>query len=138
MSETQKPTPGSVDWNELITTDLDAACAFYGELFGWTWEDWPMEQGGVYKLAKQGGKMTAGLMAKTPQMPAEMPPFWGAYVTVENCDAAAEKAQSLGATILVPPMDIPKVGRFTTIQDPQGAVISMMQYQPCQDNCDCC
>lgn len=138
MSETPKPISGSIDWNELITGDQNAACEFYAAVFGWTYEDWPMGDGQVYKLASIGKKKVAGIMARPPSMPAEAPPFWGAYITVDDCDATAAKAQELGASVLMPPMDIPKVGRMCTIQDPQGAVISFIKYAPCEEGEGCC
>ncbi|GHC09870.1 VOC family protein [Cerasicoccus arenae] len=138
MSDTQKPTIGGFDWNELLTSDINGACDFYAGLFGWTIEDWPMDNGMTYKIAKKGDKMMAGLMAKPPMMPEGTPPFWGAYVTVEDTDATAAKAVELGATILCPPMDIPKIGRMCSIQDPQGAFVSFIAYKPCCDDDKCC
>lgn len=55
-------------------------------------------------------------------------PSWGAYVTVDDVDAIAQKAQELGARTIVPLTDIPDVGRFYTFQDPQGAVLSVISY----------
>jgi len=63
-----------------------------------------------------------------PQDAQGMPPMWGAYVTVDDVDATARTAEQLGAKLLVPPRDIPGVGRFCVIQDPQGAVISAITY----------
>ena len=57
-----------------------------------------------------------------------MPPNWGTYVTVDDVDAVAKQAQQLGGKILVGPQDIPTVGRFCVIQDPQGAVIGAITY----------
>jgi hypothetical protein len=57
-----------------------------------------------------------------------MPPMWGAYVTVDDVDLTARTAEQLGARLLVPPTDIPNVGRFCVIQDPQGAVINAITY----------
>ena len=61
-----------------------------------------------------------------------LPPHWGAYVTVDDADATAASASSAGGTILVPPTDIEQVGRFTTIQDPTGAVLHFIKYVPMQ------
>jgi predicted enzyme related to lactoylglutathione lyase len=57
-----------------------------------------------------------------------MPPSWGTYITVDDVDATAAKAKELGGTVLVEPQDIPEVGRFCVIKDPQGAVFSAMTY----------
>jgi predicted enzyme related to lactoylglutathione lyase len=56
------------------------------------------------------------------------PPNWGCYVTVSDVDATAAKAEELGGKILMPPTDIPNVGRFSVLQDPKGAVISEITY----------
>jgi predicted enzyme related to lactoylglutathione lyase len=60
--------------------------------------------------------------------PAEMPPVWGLYITVDNVDAVVKKATTLGAKIQMPPQDIPEEGRFCVLQDPQGAFISIITY----------
>jgi predicted enzyme related to lactoylglutathione lyase len=57
-----------------------------------------------------------------------MPPSWGAYVTVDDVDATAALAEKLGGKICIPPTDIPTVGCFTVIQDPQGAMLSAITY----------
>jgi uncharacterized protein len=56
-----------------------------------------------------------------------VPPHWAVYFAVDDCDAAAEKAKGLGATLRMPPTDIPNVGRFAVIQDPQGAFFSIFK-----------
>lgn len=121
---------GAFSWNELMTTDVEAAKQFYSKLFGWTTEDMPMEgemQGMAYTVVKAGDKEIGGIMPIPPQAQGA-PPAWGAYVTVDDVDASAKMAAELGAKIMVPPTDIPKVGRFAVIQDPQGAVLSCITY----------
>ncbi len=119
-------------WNELLTSDIEKAKAFYGALFGWTMIDMPMNDG-HYTMAQKGDEKAAGMMT----MPAEckdVPPHWGAYVTVEDVDASAKKVAELGGTVVVPPTDIPNVGRFSLFQDPQGATLSVISYSmPCAD-----
>ena len=117
---------GAVSWSELITRDPGAAKSFYGKLFGWTFEDAPMENM-TYTVFKVNGEETGGIMA-TPAETPDMPPNWGLYITVDDVDATAEKATGLGATVCVPPRDIPAVGRFCVLQDPQGAFISIISY----------
>ncbi len=67
-----------------------------------------------------------------------MPPMWGTYVTVDNVDETARIAEQLGAKICMPPQDIPDVGKFCVIQDPQGATISFITYDPAhlKDGCN--
>jgi len=77
---------------------------------------------------KTGGEQIGGIMPLPPGAPAHMPPSWGCYITVDDVDAVAEKAFSLGANVLVPPQDIPSVGRFAVLQDPQGAMFNIITY----------
>jgi len=63
-----------------------------------------------------------------PEEAKGMPPAWGAYVTVDDVDLTAKTAEQLGAELCVPPRDIPGVGRFCVIQDPQGATINVITY----------
>jgi predicted enzyme related to lactoylglutathione lyase len=62
-------------------------------------------------------------------LPPGVPPHWTAYITVTDVDAVAKKAQEMGGTALVPPTDIPTVGRFCVLKDPQGAVLAFIQYK---------
>ena len=117
---------GAFSWCELITTDVDAAKAFYTKLFGWDTEDMSMPEM-AYTVVKAGNKEIGGIMP-IPKEAQGMPPMWGAYVTVDDVDLTAQTAEQLGAILLVPPRDIPNVGRFCVIQDPQGAVISAITY----------
>ena len=120
---------GTFSWCELITTDVEAAKAFYSQLFGWTMETVTHEadEGMQYNLVKVDGTEIGGIMAVPAHAPG-MPPCWGAYVTVDDVDAAAGKAGELGGDVVVPLTDIPGVGRFCVIRDPQGATISMITY----------
>ncbi len=122
----QFKTHGAFSWCELMTIDAAAAKAFYTQLFGWETEDMSMP-GMTYTIVKTGGRGIGGIMA-IPQEARGMSPAWGSYVTVEDVDATARTAEELGAKICVPPRDIPNVGRFCVIQDPQGAMISAITY----------
>ena len=117
---------GAFSWFELMTTDTNGAKKFYTSLFGWETEDMNMGDMNytVWNVAKEG---VGGLMSLPPQAEGQ-PPSWGVYVTVDDVDATAAKAEELGGKVLVPPTDIPTVGRFCVLQDPQGAVISAITY----------
>jgi predicted enzyme related to lactoylglutathione lyase len=117
---------GAFGWVELMTTDSAAARAFYSELFGWETEESPSE-GMPYTVVKVGGEPVGGIMPKPPGCGA-MPPAWSVYVTVDDVDATAEKVVQLGGKVLRPPMDIPDVGRFCVLQDPQGGTICAITY----------
>jgi predicted enzyme related to lactoylglutathione lyase len=64
----------------------------------------------------------------TPEM-GDVPPNWLVYFAVDDCDAKAQKAAELGANICLPPADIPSVGRFAVIQDPQGAAFAIIKLE---------
>ena len=117
---------GAFSWFELMTSDVDGAKKFYANLFGWATEAMPMGDMN-YTIVKVGEEGLGGIMATPPQA-AGSPPNWGVYVTVNDVDATARKAEELGGKILVPPTDIPNVGRFCVLQDPQGATISAITY----------
>jgi len=123
----QMKTHGAFSWCELMTSDTAAAKEFYTKLFGWTTEDMSVVPGMNYTVIKAAGNGVGGIMAM-PQGPECMPPHWATYVTVDNVDAVAKNAQQLGGKVLMGPQDIPSVGRFCVIQDPQGAVISAITY----------
>ena len=76
-----------------------------------------------------GDEHVGGMMQIQPQM-GPIPPHWGIYFAVDDVDAKTQKATSLGAQTIVPPMDIEHVGRFSTIRDPQGAVFSIIKLTP--------
>lgn len=119
-------THGDFSWCELLTRDVEASKKFYKQLLGWTMKDMPM-QDGSYTILKTDGRPVGGIMKMPPQIPPEAPNHWGSYVTVDDVDAAAKKAQQLGAKILVPPTDSPDA-RFYVFEDPQGAVLSIIHY----------
>ena len=121
-------THGAFSWAELITTDAKAAAKFYADLLGWTMEEMPQSLGeGTYTVAKNAGRVVGGIMDIPPQAKGA-PPAWGMYITVDDVDAVAAKVEALGGSIKVPPMDIPNVGRFCWIVDPQGAVFAVITY----------
>ena len=115
--------PGALSWCELAARDTDYAAGFYGELFGWlpkTREDFP------YVELYLGDRAIGGVFPLDPSMQG-VPPHWGVYFRVADCDASAERAKSLGGKVHVGPQDIPNVGRFAMLQDPQGATFSVIQ-----------
>jgi uncharacterized protein len=119
---------GQFSWNELLTTDPAGATNFYSQLFGWKTREAPMP-GFVYTIVSAAGVDSGqGGIMPIPPSSQGMPPAWITYVTVDDADASAEQAQKLGGKIVVPPHDIPEVGRFAVIQDPQGASIAIITY----------
>jgi len=117
-------------WFELCTTDLEAARAFYTQVLDWEVNDAGMP-GMTYLLAGPPGHAVAGLMALTPEMvQGGAPPAWTGYVAVDDVDEASGRVQALGGAVHMPPHDIPGVGRFAVVADPQGAVFALFRGLP--------
>ena len=114
--------PGTMSWCELSTRDAAAAGKFYSGLFGWNVKT----SDPAYHEIHRGSVGIGGIRPLNGQ-PAEVPAHWGIYFQVANCDATAKKAESLGGKVCFGPMDVPNVGRFAAIQDPQGAFFSVIQ-----------
>ena len=121
-------TPGAFSWNELMTPDPEASKRFYGELFGWRMHDAGADMGHYNVVMLEGDRGIGGIMSMPPGTEG-MPPAWGVYITVDDPDATVARAQALGAQVLMPPTDIPRVGRFAWIRDPQGAAFAVMAYR---------
>lgn len=120
-------TPGRFCWFELATTDAKSALAFYGALFGWTSVAQDMGEHGTYNLLKLDGKDVGGLYEMFGPMFEGVPPHWMPYVCSADVDATAAKVTELGGKVLMPPLDIPDVGRMVVFSDPQGATLSAFQ-----------
>jgi hypothetical protein len=134
MSEQKMPASGAFCWNELSTTDSEAAIRFYTELLGWEIkksEAAACEGEGadapptVYNEIVVGGRHVGGIYQAGPEQ-GGAPPHWMAYVAVEDVDAKARQVWELGGKVCVPPTDIPNTGRFCVINDPTGATISLI------------
>jgi predicted enzyme related to lactoylglutathione lyase len=116
-----KYTPGTFCWTDLATTDQEAAKAFYTGLFGWSTTDFPVGDGAFYSMAALDGRQVAAIAPQPqPQRDAGAPPAWNSYVSVDSANAAAARAQELGATVHAGPFDVMQAGRMAVIQDPQG------------------
>ena len=118
-------TLGRFCWYDLMTTDPDAAIPFYRAVAGWTVTPW---EGGeqTYNMWTNGDTSLGGVI----QLPEEAvatgaPPHWLAYIATPDVNATVVEAEELGGTTLVPPSDIPTVGRFAVLRDPQGAVFAV-------------
>jgi predicted enzyme related to lactoylglutathione lyase len=125
-SDADRTLHGAPSWSESMTTDVDRATAFYSELFGWTPEVKHMP-GMDYTVFRNGGTDIAGLMP-IPAGNECVKPHWGTYFTVDDADQAARVAEGLGATLHVPVMDIPGIGRFCGITSPQGVKFYAIKY----------
>lgn len=113
-------------WFELVSKNSAKSRDFYSALFGWQIE--VKDMGNMdYTLFKVNEQPVAGMLEMTTEWGEDIPPHWMIYIAVLDCDSKAEYAQKLGGEICVPPTDIPEVGRFSVITDPQGAVFSIIE-----------
>jgi hypothetical protein len=116
--------PGSLCWTELATRDSKTAEKFYTSLFGWSAKHGT--DGMEYTELANNGKQQGGILPITPQM-GNMPTAWTPYFAVNDVDATAAKAKELGGRVYMGPQDLPKVGRFAVLSDPQGAVFDIFK-----------
>jgi len=120
-------TPSTFVWYELMTSDLGAAEKFYGDVVGWKMKDAGVP-GMRYTLAHAGERSVAGMMT-IPQeaCDAGARPGWIGYIAVDDVDAYAKRVKQKGGTIHREPADIPNVGRFAMVADPQGVVFALFK-----------
>lgn len=130
MPETQALllAPGMFCWVELASGDPQSAKKFYGELFGWNFDDTDAGHGFTYTMIDAAG---AGFGGMYPLMDMQreqgVPPHWLNYVMVEDCDESTERAQSLGGKLVMGPHDVMDKGRMSLLQDPTGAVFAIWE-----------
>lgn len=122
-SEESADADGPVVWNELMTTDLEAATAFYSAMFGWTTQVVDMGTG-PYTIFMDGDVMVAGAGQTNDEMPTA---GWVIYFGTENADGTVASISDLGGTVLFPVMDVPSVGRMSWAIDPTGAMFAVME-----------
>ena len=122
--------PGTIGWNELMTTDLDAGVSFYEQLFGWNKiQAMDMGEMGIYQMYGKGDRMLGGMM-KCP--PGVSQPFWLYYITVPDISDALSRVKSNGGQVMNGPMEVPGGGQVAQCFDPQGAAFALYQEGPPQ------
>lgn len=128
MTNIDKHPSGSFCWVELHTTDQAAAKTFYGSLFEWTPHDNPMGPNDYYTEFKLQGREAAAACTLRPDEKSQgIPPYWMIYISVDNADAAAAKAQQLEGKTFGPAFDVMDAGRMAVVQDPTGSVFCVWQ-----------
>ncbi|HEX9101570.1 MAG TPA: VOC family protein [Polyangia bacterium] len=126
--DTHRATPGRWAWNELHTNDAAAALAFYDKVVGFASKAMDMGPGGVYQVISS--KDGAGRGGVSTELRPGVAPHWLPYVFVADADATASRARMLGATVVMPPTDIPTVGRIAVFTDPTGAKLAILEPAP--------
>ncbi|MFW6174243.1 MAG: VOC family protein [Chloroflexota bacterium] len=110
-------------WRDLMTSDIEKARSYYPALFGWEVHEQDMGPAGVYTMWHIGDIFMGG--AAQLDASRNLPSYWMIHLEIDDADAAAERTTELGGSVIAPPTDIPDVGRFTVIADPQGAMVSL-------------
>ncbi|MDY7228925.1 VOC family protein [Hyalangium rubrum] len=116
---------GRFDWYDLMTTDVGGARSFYSDIIGWKTTKWPQ---GDYEMFTVGEQSIAGMM-KLPEEATKTGaiPHWMGHIETDDVDATAKQAEQLGGRVYRRPEDIPTVGRFAILADPQGAIFSVFK-----------
>jgi hypothetical protein len=118
---------GAPCWFELASADAKRSIPFLEQLYGWKLETMAMPQGEYHFLSNQTGTIGALYELGEEQRKMSVPPHFGVYFLVKNCDESFAKATALGAEVLVPPMSVSDYGRMAVLRDPTGAVFSLWQ-----------
>jgi predicted enzyme related to lactoylglutathione lyase len=118
---------GKFVWCDLMTTDLASATAFYTAVIGWTTADSGLTDRS-YTVLHAGGAPIGGMMAwPQPALDAGARPAWTGYIGIADVDATAARVTAAGGTVHHGPDDIPGVGRFAAVADPQGAMFTLFR-----------
>ncbi len=124
MPEITEYPPGSPSWADHLAHDGQVAKDFYTGLFGWTYDDHPAGEGMVYTMFSHNGVPVCATAEAGP-MQQNLPAHWSVYVTVDDLEAAVERARAAGGTVIFDPCDVLDVGRMAIIQDQQGAFLRL-------------
>ena len=124
MPRVESHPAGALCWADVSSADLAAAAAFYGDVVGWKAQPADDPSGGQYHIFRTGNAEVAAL--SSPYLPGDRT-GWTTYFAVADVDAAAAAAVRHGGTHLVPPDDVPGLGRTATLVDPVGAVFAVWQ-----------
>lgn len=116
---------GGIGWNELMTSDIDGALAFYQKLFGWEKTDSMQTDEFRYEMYGHGDNTYGGIGPMPPGVPMS---FWLYYANVDDIDSALHRITSKGGNVVNGPMEVPGGGKIAQFADPQGAMFAV--YQP--------
>ena len=119
--------PGAFGWIDLATRDVDGACRFYTDVFGW--QVWPSDD---YPMVGLADTMFGGAMDMGEMFPADMPAHWNPYFVVADVDASAAKARELGGEVLHGPETVRMENgpRIAVLRDPQGGSFGIFKPAP--------
>lgn len=131
MNTAPRIVEGGPIWIDLSTPDIDAAIAFYREMFGWEVVDPGPEYGGYHMIVSDGktiGGMMSSLMGPDgPTDEPQNPPWWSVYVHTSDIDSTVARAEAAGGSLLIPTMDVGTLGKMAVVSDSAGAMIGLWQ-----------
>ena len=129
-TETAIPPPSKFVWYELHTPNTDAATRFYGGVLGWGTRERGMD-GAPYTLVTVGQTPVGGILQKPAAAFSQgNQPHWIGYLGVEDVDRRSDALVAAGGVVLRQAEDIPEIGRFAVVADPQGAPFVLFQPPP--------
>jgi predicted enzyme related to lactoylglutathione lyase len=120
---------GAPAWSELNTRDPQRAKSFYGDAFGWSFEDREF-QTGTYTLISVGGDSVGGMIDIADRVPAEVPAHWLVYFGTDDAERTAATADERGGAVMFGPEEIADVGTIAVLKDPWGAVFAVITPDP--------
>lgn len=130
-SPTAQSMPGRIIWHDLLTTDIDASQAFYGELFGWQFEELPLSFGvgrsSKYLLIRNNGRLIGGMVDTSHVGDKVNNSQWIAVMSTADVSVAVEQVKGAGGTVLTPPTDLNERGRIAIVTDDAGAVFALLE-----------
>lgn len=126
-TDLSRPGHGAPVWFELMSLNYDTHLSFYRQVSGWEPAPWQGDHlSARYTTDFPGEQATAGMLEATNYLPTGTISYWRVYIGVDDLEAAVQKAQELGGTVLAGPVDSPH-GRMAVVRDPQGAGFPIVQ-----------
>lgn len=116
--------PGFFGWHQLLTSAPEEALAFYRELLGWQAESGEVEGVAHHTLYKDDEPVASIL--GIPEAAGEAMPHWHPHLNVEDLDDCLDRVEALGGRVVVEPVAMAELGRLAVIQDPTGAVLTLV------------
>src|SRR4051812_33329631 len=133
MAEPRTYPPGVTSWVDVEHRDVESAMAFYGDLFGWTFQEaTPPGAPFRYVIARQGGLDAAGIggpadPAAASEVGGPVTPAWNTYIAVQDAEVTAARIEAAGGRVLTPPTDAGEGGRSVGCADPWGVPFRLWQ-----------
>lgn len=116
-------SPGFFCWVDVAVTDPTVSHKFFSELFGWSRRVRPTEDAQAYNIMTLGSRRVAGICGVEQDGPSQ----WMSYLLVDDLESSTNRAQTLGAKVWKPRVDIANLGEMSVLQDPTGAVFALWQ-----------